>query len=116
MELIGDWAAFFALAGAMLFTLGYGALAPWWRSPIGRNVFLFSLAHLAVFVLIVASLLWGVDWPGRPVVRAGVYVALGLLFWQRLFILITDQVLAPRVPEVAAKYGATHRACPACGK
>jgi hypothetical protein len=114
--MIGDWAAFFALAGALVFTVGYGFLAPWWRSAIGRNMFMFSVAHMAIFGLVCASVLWGLEWSGRPAVRALVYALIGALFWQRALILITDQVMNRRPPASARKYGATHRVCSSCGK
>lgn len=114
---LGDWAAVFTLVGATVFTVGYGALAPWWRSPIGRNMFLFSLSHMAIFGLVVTSVTFGVEWAGRPSIRAVVYLSIGLLFWQRLVILFTDQILYRRPPpEVAVALGATHRACRTCGK
>jgi hypothetical protein len=116
MAMLGDWAAFFALAGAVFFTVGYGTLAPWWRSPIGRNMFLFSVSHVALFTLVVLALTLGLDWAGRPWVRLAVYLMIGLLFWQRAFILVTDQMLASRDAREARRYGADRRACRECGK
>ncbi len=116
MTMIGDWAAFFALAGALAFTIGYGTLAPWWRSPIGRNMFVFSVSHLSIFVLICASILWGLEWAGRPAVRVGTYALIGALFWHRALVLVTDQVMARRDAAEGRRYGATRRVCRACGK
>lgn len=117
MVMLGDWAAMFTLIGALTFTIGYGTLARWWRSAIGRNMFMFSLSHVAIFGLVVASTLWGLEWAGRPWIRALIYASIGVLFWQRMLILLTEQVMYRRPPpEVAVALGATHRVCRECGK
>lgn len=116
LDLIGDWAAHAAFVGALLFTVGYGALAPWWRSSIGWNMLLFSLSHCAIFGLISVSLLFGVQWGARDWVRVLIFAMIAALFWQRNLVLITSQIFARRIPENAARHGATHRECPECGK
>lgn len=101
--MIGDWMAVFAFLGATAFTLGYGVAAPWWRSPIGRNMFAFSAAHMALFALIVASVFWGLEWAGRPSVRAMIFGVIGSLFWWRGLILLTDQLFARRDAREAVR-------------
>lgn len=115
---IGNAAAHFATAGWLLFAVLYGSLAPWWRSPIGRNMLVHALVLAVTFALVSVQLLWGVQWPAREWVRLAIFGGVAVVAWWRLFILLTDQifVVRQRMPESAAALGATHRACRECGK
>lgn len=115
---LGDYAAHFATAGWALFAVLYGVFAPWWRSPIGRNLLVHAVVLAVTFALVSVSLLWGVTWPARDWVRLAIFMAVALVGWWRLAILLTDQVFVPRqtMPEAARRQGATHRECRECGK
>jgi hypothetical protein len=88
----GNWAAHFTTVGAVLFALGYGFFAPWWRYPIGRNMMALAAVHILIFGLISISILIG---PGWAAVRAFVFVASGAILWHRFYLLVKDQILAP---------------------
>jgi hypothetical protein len=114
---IGNWAVYFGTVGILLFTIGYGVFAPWYRSPLGRNMLALAAVHLAVFSLLTVQLLFGTVWAGRPVVRMLVFLAVAVVYWHRGFVLLTDQIFWPRgrgAPPVET--GATHRACSKCGR
>lgn len=116
---MGTYAAHFATVGWLLFALLYGVMAPWWRSPIGRNMFTLAFVLAAVFSLISVQLLFGIQWPAREWVRLAIFGAVATVGWWRLFILLTDQIFAVRqtMPEAARRLGATHRGvCGECGK
>ncbi len=116
LQLAGDWAAHFAFVGALLFTIGYGVAAPWWRSSIGVNMLLFSLSHTLIFGLVSASLLFGVQWGARSGVRLAIFAVIAVLFWQRLMVLLTWQILERRDDRESQRWGATRRVCRRCGK
>jgi hypothetical protein len=82
---------------ALLFVVVYGSLAPWWRSAIGRNMMAMGVAHLILFSLINASLVFGVTWVGRPIVRAFAYGVLAAIFAWRTAIFVREQVTARRL-------------------
>ncbi len=116
VQLVGDWAAHFAFVGALLFSVGYGVFAPWWRSSLGANMFLFSLSHSLIFGLISVSLLFGVQWGARDWVRLSIYTVIAVLFWQRLMVLVRLQVIERHDDRESRRLGAVRRACRHCGK
>lgn len=81
-------------AVVLLFVLGYGLFAPWWRSPMGRNVMAMSITHLMIFSLITANMIWGVSWVGRPLVRVVIYGSICSVFAWRGVILLKEQIFA----------------------
>ncbi len=95
MVTVGNYAAHFATVGVLLFTLGYAMFAPWWRSPLGRNMMGLAVIHLVVFLLISVQLIWGTEWAGRAWVRALVFTAVAVVYWHRWFVLLTDQIFRP---------------------
>lgn len=115
---LGNYAAYFAAAGWLLFTVLYATMAPWWRSAIGRNMLVLGGILAAVFLLISFQLLFGVEWPARAWIRFAIFSAVAGVGWWRLGILLSDQIFAvrQRVPESAVALGATHRECRECGK
>ena len=112
---VGDWAVHFGLVGILLFTIGYGVFARWWRSSLGRNMMTLALVHLVVFGLIVVQIDFGTGWAGRPVVRALVFGSIAVVYWWRGYILLVDQILAPPAGRDAPS-GAVRRVCGECGK
>lgn len=91
---LGNWAVYFGTAGWLLFAFLYGVMAPWWRSPIGRNVFSLAVVLAVVFGLISVQLIWGVSWPAREWVRLAIFAAIAATGWWRLYILLVDQIFA----------------------
>lgn len=78
------------------FTLGYGLFAPWWRSPMGRNVMAMSLTHGLIFGLVSVNLTFGVAWGARPWVRVVIYGSILFVFAWRGLILIREQIRVRR--------------------
>lgn len=79
-----------------LFALGYAFFAPWWRSPMGRNVMAMSITHGMIFGLISTNMLLGTSWGARPIVRVVIYGSILFVFAWRGVILIREQVMARR--------------------
>jgi hypothetical protein len=118
---VGNYAAHFATVGILLFTLGYAIFAPWWRSPLGRNMMTLAFVHLVTFSLISVQLVWGISWAGRGWVRAGIFAGIALVYWHRWYVLLVDQIIWPRghtglLGAPGPETGATHKACTKCGK
>lgn len=114
----GTWAIHLAFAGWVVFAVLYATMAPWWRSSYGRNVLALAVVLAVTLGLVSVQHAFGVRWPAREWVRFAVFGAVALVGWHRLYVLLTDQIFAvrQRVPEVAARLGATRRACRECGK
>lgn len=115
---LGNLAACFAAAGWLLFTLLYATMAPWWRSPIGRNMLSLGAVLAAVFLLVAAQLAFGIEWPAREWVRAGIFTAVAVAGWHRLYVLLVDQIFAARQPSVGVQRRDASRpaVCGECGK
>lgn len=116
---LGTYAVHFAFVGWLLFAVLYGALAPWWRSSIGRNMLVLAAVLAVTLGLVSLQLMFGIEWPARDWVRLAIFGAVALTGWHRLLVLLTDQIFAVRqpMPESARRLGATHRAvCGECGK
>lgn len=96
MQEAGDLLAHLAAIMALGFVISYGFLVPWWRSPIGRNMMAMAVAHLIVFSLIIANLWFGLDWAGRPFVRALVYASIAVIFAWRTSIFLGEYLNARR--------------------
>lgn len=101
MQELGDLLAHVAGAMALLFVVVYGSLAPWWRSPIGRNMMAMGVAHLIVFSLINANLIFGVTWAARPIVRTLTFGTLAAIFAWRTLIFLREQLKARRIEREA---------------
>jgi hypothetical protein len=89
----GDW-AFFACAGvAVVFAVLYLFVAPWWKSPTGRNIMavMGSMAlALGYFAWVIAA--HGVP-PGFYPVRAILFTGIALAIGWRVVLLVRVQVL-----------------------
>ncbi len=94
MRQLGDVLAHVTTLSVLGFVLLYASLAPWWRTPIGRNIMALAVAHLLVFALISANLIWGLDWAGRQGVRVATFATIGLIFIWRAAILVREQARA----------------------
>ncbi len=73
---------------SLLFVLGYGFGAPWYRSEAGRQLFFSGLTFLFICSLGTATVLFGADWEGRTYVRLIVWssVLVFLLWRNRLLV------------------------------
>lgn len=78
-------ASAFGLAAWSGFVVVYAALAPWWRSPIGRNLMTLAIALLAAFALMSAGAWLG---PFPPWVWLTVVGLLGVTGVDRTALLI----------------------------
>jgi hypothetical protein len=96
MQLIGDALAVAAFIGSALFVLLFASLAPWWRNVHGRNVMLLMVTITLAFGLATATIVFGVEWPIRPTLRAIIFLFIAIAVWWRVAILIKDQVIARR--------------------
>lgn len=96
MDALADFLIYVATVVIWLFTLGYGFFAPWWRSPMGRNVMAMSITHALIFGLIVSNTTFGVSWAGRPIVRVLIYGSIAAIFTWRGVILLHEQILVRR--------------------
>src|SRR5690349_24275982 len=86
--------------GCVAFMLGYGFLAPWWKSNIGRNMMATTFALLLIFGLTSITLIFGTQWPARPWIRIGIAGFACVTVWWRVYILINSQILQRRNPRV----------------
>jgi hypothetical protein len=76
---------------AVLFVVGYGLAAPWYRSETGRQLFFSGLLFLQITTLAAFTSLFGADWSeffARPYIRLAVWVQLLVfLIWRnRIFV------------------------------
>lgn len=90
LDLFKELAAWAAFGAWFSFVATYSALAKWWRSPEGRNVWLVGLALTVAFGIIVAAYTWP-DYAMRPYIVPILYVALAALGFQRLVQMIRRQ-------------------------
>lgn len=100
MLILGTFLIHATSVGCVLFLLGYGLLAPWWRSPIGRNLLLMVTALLAIFGLTSITLLFGTQWPARSFLRVGVAAFTCLAIWGLNLTLIRSQITRRRRQSV----------------
>jgi HAMP domain-containing protein len=66
---IGDWILAAGFLPAAYFALGYGFSAPWRRSLLGVMFVLVGSALALTDAVVLASLFFGADYPGRWLVR-----------------------------------------------
>lgn len=65
----GDVMLAVALPPALLFLFVYMTTAKWWKTPIGRMFVIAQGAIVLVSLVVLASLVFGTDYPGRDWVR-----------------------------------------------
>lgn len=86
---LSDWLLVMSLVPASLFLLGYGALAPWYRSAFGWVIFLYALATVALLSLIVYGVVFGARVPEEVrVIVAGAVVCASTA---KVVIFVTEQ-------------------------
>ena len=103
MRELGDWLSHATTLTVLGFVMIYASIAPWWRTPIGRNIMALAVANLLVFALISANLVWGLDWVGRQGVRVATFAAISSIFAWRTIILVREQFHARRAEKEAPR-------------
>ncbi|HEY3683479.1 MAG TPA: hypothetical protein VGL93_10590 [Streptosporangiaceae bacterium] len=78
--------------GAWVFVLGYGVLAPWWRSDVGRHLWTWGLMVALLLTMIVVTQLLGRDYAGREGVRVAAYSLLTVMIWRHVALLARLQL------------------------
>ena len=77
---------------AALPTWGFVALyalrAPWWRTPIGRNLMAVSTAVAVALTLVVLGRLGLRFWAGYQFLAMALYLVVGVLMWHRFILLL----------------------------
>lgn len=88
---IGDLIFAAALVPNIIFLAVYVFKAPWFRDPIGR-MFVFAQASLIVVsVVVLASLIFGPDYPGRGAIRIAGYSMHFVAQWTVLFTYLRER-------------------------
>lgn len=99
---IGSLIGFFAaVAGANIFILTYGILAPWYKKPFGRHLFAF-MAVLAVVLDHNMLRYFQPDYPGVRVMTFILTWAICGVIWWRFAILVNVQVRRGREGHINA--------------
>lgn len=75
----------FAAVGQTAFVLMYMTL-PWWRSTLGRALFLKAFMLMSLIDAGIASRVW--DWRGEDAVIVGLYGLVSVGIWFQLFAFI----------------------------
>ena len=94
MQYIGDLFAVLTFAGATFFILLYGALAPWYRTPIGRNIMALMAVIALATGLATVTITMGLEWPYRLALRALIWFLIATVVWWRVALLVREQILA----------------------
>jgi hypothetical protein len=92
-NLLGDAAFFLATAATLIFALLYGLLAPWWRTPAGRNI----MAVMGAMALAFGYFTWAIAIGGPPPaflpMRALIFVAIAASVTWRTVIFIKHHII-----------------------
>ena len=81
----------FAALGALTFVVVYELAADWRSTPLGRNVMAFMAAVAVLLALAIVRSF--VPWLDEHVdaMRAGSFTLVGLIIWQRVYLLLRAQ-------------------------
>lgn len=96
LKTAGDWALYVAAVGAFLMLLSYLFRSAWWSSKAGRELVAWMTATAGVLALNAITIFTMGDWPGRMVVRLGLYAALAVFNLRWLYVIIRVQNQARR--------------------
>lgn len=77
-----------ALPG-IAFPIVYWATASWQNSSLGRALMLNGVSIGLIMALVVFTVLHGPDYPGRAIVRFGVYGLIAVMLWTQLLTYIS---------------------------
>lgn len=92
LKWVGDWGFFASILGAFVFLVLYSALAKWWRTWWGRQIFTFMAVIGVILLLAGAKFLFG-DYPGIKYVRPVAYISLATILWWLSGVLVYYQVI-----------------------
>lgn len=87
-DVLADFVLMGCGLGALVFVILYGIFLNWRETPAGKALFYFMASLAAVLVLVILSRLTGGDYPGRDLVRLGVYSAGFVTSWRLVVELI----------------------------
>lgn len=93
MVLAGDIALWVAFLGCLLFVVGYGITAPFYRHEEGRHLFSFTLFLAAVMGYVAYASANRVIDPPNPGIRFAVFAGMAVFAVWRLWILVRRQVI-----------------------
>lgn len=82
------------------FPVVYGLMAPWWRSAIGRSIFIYSLGMALLITSSIARLWFGDGDPLFIYFRLAIYTILPFGLWYLFWALIKTLWRAYRVTRV----------------
>lgn len=79
--------------GAFVFVVSYAWMTRggWRKNSMGVNMMAFMGAIAIVTSLAVTTIVWGVNWPGREIIRLLCWGSIGALIWWRVIILYRVQ-------------------------
>jgi hypothetical protein len=98
------WGYYAADIGATLFVLLYWSLAPWWRTPFGRHLFVFMLAIALVLNHGLVARVWETYARSQyfNIVRAFLFWSVAAVIIWRVVILVVVQITRRRRGESQA--------------
>ena len=86
-QFLGNIETLIGGAGAIVFTVSYGAFFSWRKTEAGRSLFYVFCAIDALFINNALASFLGIDYPGRDVVRFVILTAVTLTMWRLVFVL-----------------------------
>lgn len=89
---VGDWAFYGATAVTIVFAVMYGLLAPWWETTAGRNIMAVMGSVAVAFSYFTWAIAVGGIPPGFDMVRALLFIGIGLSIGWRTVIFINVHV------------------------
>lgn len=69
---------------AVAFPIVYWSTSKWYRSNLGRSLMLNGVSIALIMSLVLFTVLHGPDYPGRAVIRVGVYGLIATMLWVQL--------------------------------
>lgn len=86
-QFLGNVETLIGGAGAIVFTVSYGAFFSWRKTEAGRSLFYVFCAIDALFINNALASFLGIDYPGRDIVRFIILTAVTLTMWRLVFVL-----------------------------
>ena len=91
-RVIGMVAYYICTLGALSFVVLYGALAPWWRTVIGRHMMTFMAVLAGILLYGTVVPLLGLSLEQRLWSRVIAYILFGGVVWWRVGLMVVLQV------------------------
>jgi len=90
MSVLGMWLYVFVWLPYTLLTIFYGLSSPWYRSSIGRSLFLSKLALTLILSFVLSVLVFG-RYPGYLAVRTSTLALVGCAAWYQFSVFVRVQ-------------------------